>query len=48
MSILTANHWTEVEESYGRVRERIEGDAGDCNLIGRPRLSTNPDSWELQ
>ena len=43
----TANHWTEVGASYGRVRGRIEGTEGDGNPIGRPTVSTNLDPWEL-
>ncbi|EDL24446.1 mCG1048826 [Mus musculus] len=37
MQILTANHWTEVRDPYGRLR-RAEGDG---NPIGRPTVSTN-------
>jgi hypothetical protein len=47
MQILTANHWTEVWDPYGRDRGRIEGDEWDCNPIGRPMFSTNQDPWEL-
>ena len=47
MQILTANHWTELRDPYGRVRERSEGNEGDGNPIGRPTVSTNLDSWEL-
>ena len=47
MQILTANHWTEVRDPYGRVRGRIEGTEGDGNPIGRPTVSTNLDPWEL-
>ena len=47
MQILTANHWTEVRDPYGRVRGRIEGAEGDGNPIGRPTVSTNLDPWEL-
>jgi hypothetical protein len=25
MQMLTANHWTEIGDPYGRVRERTEG-----------------------
>ena len=35
MQILTANHWTEAEDPYGRVREGIKGDEGDGHPIGR-------------
>jgi hypothetical protein len=35
MQILTANHWIEVEDPYGRVRRRIEGAEGDGNPIGK-------------
>ena len=47
MQILTASHWTEDWDPYGRIRERIEGTEGDGNPIGRPTVSTNLDSWEL-
>jgi hypothetical protein len=47
MQILIASHWTEVRDPYGRVRGRIEGAEGDGNLIERPTVSTNLDSWEL-
>jgi hypothetical protein len=39
MQILKANHWTEVRDLYGRVRERIEGEEGDGNPIERTTLS---------
>jgi hypothetical protein len=48
MQILTANHWTENGDPYGRVRGRIEGAEGDGNPIGRPRVSTNLDPWSSQ
>ena len=41
MQILTANHWTEPTDPHGRVRGRIEGAEGVCNLIGRTTISTN-------
>ena len=47
MQILTANHCTEIEEPYGRVRGRLEGAERDDNPIGRPTVSTNLDPWEL-
>jgi hypothetical protein len=47
MQILTANHWTEVRNSYGRVRGRIEGTEEDANPIGRTTVSTNLESLEL-
>jgi hypothetical protein len=47
MQILTAIHWTEVGEPYGRVRGRIEGAEGDGNPIGRKTSSTNPEPSEL-
>ena len=43
MQILTAKHWTEVGDPYGRVRRRIEGTEGDGSPIGRTTVSTNPD-----
>jgi hypothetical protein len=47
MQILTANHWTEVRDPYGRVRVSFEETEGDGNAIGRPTVSTNPEHWEL-
>jgi hypothetical protein len=47
MQILTANHWTEVRDPYGRVRGRIEGTKGGGNSIGRPTVLTNLDPWGL-
>jgi hypothetical protein len=32
MQIITANHWIEVEVSYGRVRRRIEAAETDDNF----------------
>jgi hypothetical protein len=43
MHILTAKHWSKVEDSYGRVRGRVEGTEGDGQPIGRPTVSTNLD-----
>jgi hypothetical protein len=47
MQILTAKHCTEVEDPYGKVSGRIEGAKGDHNPIGRTKVSTNLDPWEL-
>ena len=47
MGIPTANHWTEIGDSSGRVRGRIEEGEGDFNPIGRPAMLTNPDPSEL-
>ena len=47
MQTLTANHWAGVRDTYGRVRERIEGTEGDCNAIARPTVSTTLDPWEF-
>jgi hypothetical protein len=47
MQILTAKHWTKVMDSYGRAKGRIEGTERNGKLIGRPTVSTNPDSCEL-
>jgi hypothetical protein len=47
MHVLTANHWTENGDPYGRVRGRIEETEGHGNPIGRPTVSTNLDLWEL-
>jgi hypothetical protein len=46
MQILTSNHWTEVGDSYGRVRERVEGVEGDGNHIEKT-ISTILDPSEL-
>jgi hypothetical protein len=45
MEMLTANHWSESEDPYGRVRGRTKGAEGDCNPIGRKQISTN---WTLR
>ena len=47
MQILTAKNWTEVRDSCGRVRGRIEGTEKDDNLVGKPTVSTNLDPLEL-
>ena len=47
MQIFTANHWPEVEHSYGRVRGKIEGAKGNSDPIGRTTVSTNPEPWKL-
>jgi hypothetical protein len=47
MQILTANHWTEVRDPYGRVMRRIEEAEGDGNPIGRTTVSTNQDPWKF-
>ena len=40
--ILTDNHWSEVQDLYGRVRGRTEGTEGDWDSIGRKTVSINP------
>jgi hypothetical protein len=47
MQILTANHWTEFRDTYGRVRGRNERADEDGNPIGRPTTSTHPDPIKL-
>jgi hypothetical protein len=47
MQILLANHWIEVQDQYGRVRERTEGAEGNCNPTGRTTVLTNPNPSEL-
>jgi hypothetical protein len=47
MQIIISNHWTEVRESYGRFRGKIEGAKGNGNSIGRQTVSTNLDTSEL-
>ena len=47
MQILTVDHWTEVGDPYGRVRGRFEGTERDGHLIGRTKLLSNWDPWEL-
>jgi hypothetical protein len=46
-TILTANHWTEVGDPYGRVKGRIKETGGNGNPIGRQTVSTILDPWEL-
>jgi len=43
----TDNNLTEFRGQNGRVRGRTEGAKGDCNPIGRPTVSTNPDRSEV-
>jgi hypothetical protein len=40
MRKLAANHSTEHRDHNGGVREKTEGDGGDCNPIGRTTMST--------
>ena len=47
MQIITANHWTEVRDPYGRGKVRIERPEADVNPIGRTTVSTKSDPWEL-
>lgn len=47
MQIPATEHWTEVEDFYGRVGERIEGPELDRNTTGRITESTNLDPWEV-
>ena len=47
MQILTANHWPEVGDIYGKVGGRIEGVEGYYNPIERATVLTNTDLWEL-
>ena len=47
MQILIVNHWIEVGDPYGRVRERIEEAEGDDNPIRRPTVLTNLVPWLL-
>jgi len=47
MQILTAIHWTEAGDPYGRIRGKIEGTEWDGNPIGRTTESTNLDPGEL-
>jgi hypothetical protein len=47
MHILTANHWTEVQDCYGRVRRRIKEAEGNFSPTGRTIVSTNLDPTEL-
>jgi hypothetical protein len=42
MQILTPNHWTEVGNPCGSIRERLEEAEEESNCIGRPAaVSTN-------
>ena len=47
MQILTANHWIEISNQYGRVRGRTERVEGDYNPIRRKTMSINSDPSEL-
>ena len=47
MQILTANHWTELADPNGRVRERNEDNEGDGNPIEILTVSTNLNPLEL-
>ena len=47
MQVLRDKHWTEVRDSYGRVRGRIEAAEGDGKPIGRSTVPTNLDPCEL-
>jgi hypothetical protein len=47
MQIPTDKHWTEVRDSFERVRGKIEGSQGDGNPTGRPTVSPYLDLWEL-
>jgi hypothetical protein len=42
MQTLTANHWIEAKDQYGRVKGMTKGAEEDCNPIGRITVSTNP------
>jgi hypothetical protein len=46
MQILTAKHWTEIGDPYGRDRGRIKGVDRDGNPIETVTVSTNLDPWE--
>jgi hypothetical protein len=46
MKILTTYHWTEVRNSYGRGRGRIEGAKGVGNFIKRLTVLMNSKPWE--
>jgi hypothetical protein len=41
MQMLAANSQTKYGNPNGRVREKIEGTEGVCNLIERTTISTN-------
>ena len=47
MQIPSAKHWKELEDSYRRVRGKIEGNEGNENTTGKPTQSTNLDLWEF-
>jgi hypothetical protein len=47
LQILTAKHWTELGDPYGRVRERSEDNEGDGNPIEILTVSTNLNPLEL-
>lgn len=48
IQILKANHWTEVGDTYGRVRSSIKGAERDDNSKGRLTTSTNLDPRSSQ
>lgn len=47
MQITLGKHWTEVGDTYGRVRGRIEGTEEHGNHAGREIVSNNLEPWEL-
>jgi hypothetical protein len=47
MQILMANCWTEVGNTYRRVRGRIAVAEGNCNPIGRTKVAANLDTSGL-
>jgi hypothetical protein len=47
MQIVTANHWTDIGNPYGKDRVRTEGAEGNDNPIGRPIVSSNTDPWDF-
>jgi hypothetical protein len=48
MQMYTAEHWTESGYPNGKVRARIVGAEGVCNLIGRTTVSTNQNPQSYQ
>jgi hypothetical protein len=44
----TAKQWMELGDSYRRIGRRIAGFLGDRGFTGRPRESTDFDSWGSQ
>jgi hypothetical protein len=47
MQVQKAKKWSESRDPYARVRGRIQRNDRDDNPIGRPKVPTNLDPFEL-